>query len=216
MTLNPVLMLVCWHQAIDCCSSLGHILVGCIILQKCETVHLNDSAESGHWAIKWSHLSSLTIEWAQTREYAASQNRLCGQPNSDKTKHLLFDLSILRLGGKELVTEMMTTLSQTVSVFSNKAINLKSVASFNTIKTLRFNPPSSPRSLSRLVFKRLSLINFFELNLWVNLFSVTLFQEFLSSSSHNFARWRGESGGRGVISTQEFSKWWWATRDWVS
>ncbi|KDO78391.1 hypothetical protein CISIN_1g018864mg [Citrus sinensis] len=44
---------------------------------------------------------------------------------------------------------MMTTLSQTVSVFSNKAINLKSVASFNTIKTLRFNPPSSPRSLSR-------------------------------------------------------------------
>ncbi|KAK9227740.1 hypothetical protein WN943_012796 [Citrus x changshan-huyou] len=83
------------------------------------------------------------------REYAASQNRLCGQPNSDKTKHLLFDLSILRLGGKELVTEMMTTLSQTVSVFSNKAINLKSVASFNTIKTLRFNPPSSPRSLSR-------------------------------------------------------------------
>lgn len=98
-------------------------------------------------------------------------------------------------GGKELVTEMMTTLSQTVSVFSNKAINLKSVASFNTIKTLRFNPPSSPRSLSRLVFKRLSLINFFELNLSVSLFSVTLFQEVLSSSSHNFARRRGESGG---------------------
>ena len=46
---------------------------------------------------KWSHSSSLTIEWAQTREYAASQNRLCGQPSSDKTKHLPFDLSILRL-----------------------------------------------------------------------------------------------------------------------
>lgn len=155
-------MLLCWHQAIaTLLFVVGPYSCGLPYPPEMWNGPFKWFDPVRSMGYKWSHSSILTIEWAQTREYAASQNRLCGQPNSDKTKHLLFDLSILRLGGKEFVTEMMTTLSQTVSVFSNKAINLKSVASFNTIKTLRFNPPSSPRSLSRLVFKRLSLIIFF-------------------------------------------------------